>query len=108
DLDRDLPVLGHASFAATRGARFGDHLAGAAALRTGAGDGEEPLLEADLPLAAALRADGGRAPGLGSRSVAGLAGLLPRDLHRGFGAVRRLLERDLEVVAQIGAALRPA
>ena len=43
-----------------------------------------------------------------ARSAAGLAALLPRNLDGGLGAARRFLERDLEVVAEIGAALRPA
>jgi hypothetical protein len=38
-------------------------------------------------------------------STARLARHLPRDLNRRFDALRGLGERDLEVVAQIGAAL---
>ncbi len=40
--------------------------------------------------------------------LAGLAGFLARDLDRRLGAFRRFLERDLEVVAEVGAALRSA
>src|SRR5438445_261357 len=43
-------------------------------------------------------------PGLRPRAVAGLAGLHGRDTDLGLGAACRLLERDLEVVAQVGAA----
>ena len=50
---------------------------------------------------------GGRA-GRRAGAVAGLAVFLPRNLNGGFGAARRFLEADLEVVAQVGAALRPA
>ena len=46
--------------------------------------------------------------GSGTRALAGLAGLLARDLDRRLGAGGGLLEGDLEVVAQIGTALRPA
>ena len=49
NLDRELPLLLGRALAAARGARLGDDLAGAAALTAGAGDGEEPLLVAELP-----------------------------------------------------------
>src|SRR5262249_4375510 len=44
----------------------------------------------------------------GARPLAGRARLLARNLDRGLGAGRGLLERDLEVVAEIGPALRAA
>jgi hypothetical protein len=40
--------------------------------------------------------------------VAGLARFVARDLNRGFNAAGGFLECDLEVVPQIGAALRAA
>src|ERR671931_681787 len=43
-----------------------------------------------------------------TRSAAGLARLLPRNLNRRLGAARRFVERDLQVVPEIGAALRTA
>ena len=90
------------------GARLGDDPAGAAALAAGARDGEEALLVSQLPGAAALRARRRRGAGCGARAAAGLTGLLTRDLDGRFGALRGLLERNLHVVAQVGAALRPA
>ena len=42
----------------------------------------------------------------GAVALAGVAGLVPRNLDVGLDALRRLLELDLEVVAKIGAALR--
>ena len=44
----------------------------------------------------------------GAGALAGFAGFLARDLDRRFGAGGRFLERDLEVVAQVRAALRTA
>src|SRR5436853_3009191 len=55
NLHRDLALLRDASGAVARGARLGDDLAGAAALRAGARDGEEALLEPYLTLPTALR-----------------------------------------------------
>ncbi len=83
-------------------------LAGAAALRAGGGDGEEALLPAHLALALAHGAGRGLRAWRGSRPAARLAVLLPRNLDGRFGAPGRFLEGDLEVVAQVGAALRPA
>src|SRR5262245_10748273 len=40
--------------------------------------------------------------------MARFAVLLPRNLYRGFRAPIGFLERDLEVVAQVGASLRAA
>src|SRR4029077_14969768 len=54
NLDRDLALLRHLSGTVAGRARLGDDLAGAAALRAGARDGEEALLEAHLTLAVAL------------------------------------------------------
>src|SRR6185503_16889547 len=108
NLDGDLAIARHPSGAVATLARLGDDLAGATALRAGARDGEEALLIANLALALALRAGGGVRPGRRSSAVTLLAALLPRNLHARFGAAGRFLEADLEVVAQIGAALRPA
>ena len=47
----------------------------------------------------------GLVPGLAPAAVAGLARLRGRDADLGLGAARGLLERDLEVVAQIRAAV---
>ena len=68
-------------------------------------DGEETLLHAHLAMAVAGRAFGRLGAGLGAAAVAGLAFLQRRDADLGFGAARGFLETDLEVVAQIGAAI---
>jgi hypothetical protein len=108
DLDRELAVTGDASGAMARRAGCGDDLARAAALGAGARDGEEALLISQLAAAVAGRA-GARPRALGRpRSAAGVARLRAGDLDRGLGALRALLERDLEVVAKVGAALGPA
>ena len=56
---------------------------------------------------AAGSADPGRRSRLGTRTAAGLA--RDRNLHTAFGllAVKGVFQRDLEVIAQIGATLRP-
>src|SRR4051812_1943993 len=108
DLRGELAFAGDPTRAPARLARLADDAAGAAARRTGARDGQEPLLEAELPGALALLAHFGRAARGRTRSAAGFAGLFARDLNRGLGPGERFLERDFEVVAQIGSALRAA
>src|SRR6185312_10765488 len=108
NLDRDLAVLRHASRAAAGLARIADRLSGAAALRARTRDGEEALLRAHLARAAAEVARRRRRAGRCAGSTAGLAVFLARNLNRGLGAFRRFLERDLEVVTEVGAALRTA
>ena len=88
--------------------RFGDDSTGATALRTRRGDRQESALHANLALAAALRAGGWRRTRRRSGARAGFAGLLTRDLDGRLGPSRRLLERDLEIVAEVAAALRTA
>ena len=89
-------------------ARLGDDAAAAAAFAARARDGEEALLIAQLTGAAALRTLRRLGARRRARSVTRLARLAPRNLNRGFAAVGGLLERDPEVVAKVGAALRPA
>src|SRR6185436_14049309 len=79
-------------------AGVGDHRAAAAALRAGAGDGEEALREAHLADAAAGVAGGGRAGAGAAAALALLADLEARYLQRVGGAEGGLLERQLEVV----------
>ena len=106
-LHRDAAVLGRRGPRRGRPHRACDDLAGAAALAAGARDDEEALLIAQLARAAALRA----------RLRATCPRRAPDPLHvshassRGIwivvsAAAERLLERDLEVEAQIGAARR--
>ena len=108
NLHRELAFPGYAARAAARLTRLGDGLAGAAAVRARARDGEEALLIAELPGAPALIARFGRCPRRGAGSATRLARLFARDLNRRLGAGRGFLEADLEVVAQVGATLRPA
>src|SRR5205085_9814810 len=86
--------------------RLGDRLARAAAVAAGTGDGEEPLLIAQLAGAAALAARLGRRALGCTRALARRAGFLAWNLDGGLGAGRRLLEADLEVVAEIRTSLR--
>src|SRR5690606_12640670 len=79
----------------------------AAALAAGTRDGEETLLVPELAATVAGRAGGGAGPGSGAAALALLAALRPRELDRGLRAACRFLERDLEVVAEMGPLLRP-
>ena len=89
-------------------ARPGDHLAAAAALSAGAGHREEPLLIPQLTGAAALGTLRRCRARRRAVAFAALARFVTRDLDVCFDALGRLGKLDLEVVAQIGAALRPA
>ena len=85
-----------------------DDLAAALAARTGPLEREETLSVADASLAAAGRAGLGTGTGLGAGAGAGLAGHRGRDAHlRGLAGIG-LVQTDLHVVAQIGAALAAA
>ena len=88
-----------------------DDLSGAAALSAGPRDDEESLLVAQLTASLARRALDPPRAGLGAAPLARLAGLEPRDLKLRLEPVGRVLERDLEVVAEIvagAAAAAPA
>ena len=103
-LHRQLALAADAPLAAAGLARLRDDPADAPAVMAGPRDREEPLLHADLAVAVAVGAPLRRAARRGPRAAARVAGLLPRDLQRGLGAVRGFLERDLQVVAQVAAA----
>ena len=81
-----------------------DRLAAAVAARAGLRDGKRALRDAHLSRAAAGGAGLRLGAWLGARTVAGRALGQRRDADLGLEAVRRLLERDFEVVAQVGAA----
>src|SRR5438105_1146270 len=85
-------------------ARIGNHAARAVAARAGLGNGERALRDAHLAGAAA----GGAGRRVRARpragSLAALAGRRAGNADLRVEAVRGLLERDLQVVAQIGAA----
>ena len=91
--------------AVARGAGLGDHLAGAVAGRAGLLDREEALRHPHLAAAVAAAAGLGLRAGLGAGALAGLAGLHRRHADLRLGAARRVLEREFEVVAQVGAAI---
>jgi hypothetical protein len=98
-------ALDQAGAAAGRAWRAND-LARAPAVAARPRDDEEALLIAQLARAAALRARFFDVPGAVPKAIAGFARLFAWNLDRGFGARKRFFERDLEVVAQIGAARR--
>ena len=83
-----------------------DHLAAAVAVGAGALDHEEALLGADLAVARSTGCSGARRCRGRARAVARLAGLADLDLDLARLAVERLVEADLHVVAQVGAAAR--
>src|SRR5690606_14683545 len=94
----------HAPFAPARAAGVFDDLPRAMTGRAGAFDHEKALLRPDLSMTAA------RATGLDTRArlragpVAGIAGSGDFDLDFALLAVIGLVERDLHVVTQVGAA----
>jgi hypothetical protein len=102
-VDRLLP-LGATLAAAVRAAIAHD-LAGPRAVRAGATDAKESLLENHLAAAATAAADLGRRSGLRPGAVAGAAGSGLRDLDRRLEPLEHVVQLDLEVVAEIGAAL---
>src|SRR5690606_10976664 len=67
---------------------------------------EEALLRADLALPAAQLAAARRGARLGARTAAWVAGDRYLDLDLAGAAVERVLELDLQVVAQVGATAR--
>ncbi len=77
-------------------------------LEHGARHREEALLVAKLAGALALCAGFCLGAGRRTGSLAGLAGLFARNLDRRLCAGGRLLEGDLQIVAKVRAALRPA
>ena len=105
NLDRQRLVLLDASDAVAAVAGVGDEAAGAVALGAGLLDREEALLHAHLAVTAAGRAGLRLRARFGAGAVAGLAVFHGRDADLGFRAVCRLLERDFQVVAQVGAAI---
>nr|GFD53266.1 hypothetical protein [Tanacetum cinerariifolium] len=94
-----------ASGAAAGRARFRNDLAAAVALRAGLLDREEALLHAHLAVAGAGRTGDRLGARLGAAAVAGVALVPARHADRGVEAGGCLLQRDLEVVAQVGAAV---
>src|SRR5262249_54078902 len=85
--------------------RIVDHLAAALAAGAGALEREEALGVADSARAAAMRTGLRPGAGLGARARASLARDRRGQPHLGGLAGECLVERDLHVVAQVGAAL---
>src|SRR5712691_7011056 len=104
NVDRQRLLAPDAPLAAAGFARFVDRLAGAVAGRAGALDREKPLLRPHpaMPLAGAA---GGRARArLGAIALAGVAMDKGGDANRRLLAAKSVLQRNLEVVAQVAAA----
>ena len=78
------------------------------AARAGLLDREEALLHAHLAVTGAGLAGGGRGAGFGAGAAAGLALFHDRNADLFLRAARGFFQRDLHVVAQVGAAMRLA
>src|SRR6185436_16716756 len=108
DADLQLPRGLHVAAAAAGAAGRGHHPARASAAAAGAGHAEEALLEGHLSAAPARRASGGAGAGGGAAARAGRARLRAGDLDVRLGPEGRLLEGQLQVVAEVGPAARTA
>ena len=86
-------------------ARLGYHLAGTVALRAGLLDAEESLLHAHLAMTGTGGASGRLGTRLGTAAVTDFATVPRWHADRRVETVRRLLERDVEVVAQVGTTI---
>jgi hypothetical protein len=106
NLDGQRALAADPSGAATGLARLGDRLSRPAAVRARSRDGQKTLLITELAGTAALGARFGPGARGGSGARTGFARLLARNLNRRFRPGCRFLERDFEVVPQVGAALR--
>src|SRR5690606_33683845 len=104
DVDAEFAVLLTAALATAIGAGLLENLATALADRAGALDGEEALCGAHLAVAGAVLAGRHAGAGLGAGAVAGVAADQRRHVDLDGAAEIGLLERDFEIVAQVGAA----
>ena len=105
DIDFQLPPHLAMALAAALGTRVTDNPAGADAGIAGTADGEKALLVEDLAAAVAGGAGGGAAAGFGTGGVAALARLGAGHLNFGGEAEHSFFEGDLEIVADVFAAL---
>src|SRR5271154_388216 len=105
NIDRERALPGPAAGAGAFVARIFDRLPAAVTGGAGAFDGEEALLRAHPPMAAAGLAGYRLGAGAGAGAGAGFAGHRSRHSDRGGLAAKRLFERDLEIVAQVRAPL---
>src|SRR6266568_3463963 len=106
NLQRQDLLLADPAFAPAVRTILPDHLARSSALRARPADGEKALLVPDLPAASARRAGEGRAALLGARAAASRTGLRARNLDLGLEAEGGFLKGNLQVIAQVRAALR--
>src|SRR5699024_3103232 len=104
DLDGQRPALQRTALALTFGARVGDGDAMAVTGRAAALDHEEALLRTDLARAAAGVAAVGHGSAAGAVAFTRLARGHRLDVDGRRLAGEALLERELEVVAQVGPA----
>src|SRR5262249_42811589 len=102
---RQRTFAGDASGSCAGRARIFDHLAAAMTSRAGSLEGEKTLRMPHPALAAAGRAGARPRAGLGTGAGAHLAGDRGWNMDLGGLSRVRLFERDLHVVAQVGAAL---
>src|SRR5439155_12166748 len=105
NLDRERFLFFHSRGTVAGRAGLGDDLSSSLALRARLLDGEKPLLHAYLTVPFTGRAGSRLGPGFRPRTLAGFAILVGRDAYSGFGAARCLLQRYLEVVAQVGSTV---
>ena len=108
DLDCQFAFFLDATRPAARGARLADDRARSAARTARARKRERPLLQPDLSAPLALRTRRGLRAWRGPVAVTGGTWFLPGNLNGGFGPFGGLVKRDLEVVSQVGAPLRPS
>src|SRR5690606_1254965 len=105
DLHRQRLMGLDAPRAAATGTRVGDVRARAVTARTRLLDRKEALLHPDLTVSVAGRAGLGLRAGLGTAAMAGVALFGGRNADFGLRPMRRLFERDFQVVAQVCAAI---
>src|SRR5262249_13516272 len=105
NIDGQLALAHHPSFAAAIGTRIRNDLPAPMATGTGALDGKEPLTGPHLAGAATGRADRRLGAGVGAGAGATFASDAGRHADLRGLAVEGLHQRDLHVVAQVGAAL---
>ena len=105
DLHRQRLVLLDAPGAVARGTGVGDDLAGPVAGRARLLDREEALRHPHFAAPVARRALLGLRSGFRAAAMARLARLVRGDADLRLGAPRRILQAELEVVPEVGAAI---
>src|SRR6185503_4083171 len=98
-------LLNNAGFPFALRARIADHRTRALTARAGARNAEESLLVTDLPAATAGTAGGGSLSLSASRSLAGVAELVPAIRNGLLSAEHGFFEFDGDILAQVGSTL---